>query len=212
MLLICSPRVSKGTRGVCRAFPTTSASFQSWGWKSAFPSICGFDWSGDVEHWVQHKMMLKIMCCPEVQERESKKECGEAFSLTMLDRWSQRDSGGGTEQSRFLCKELIEQVYLDNKRCLLLLLVLKSFQVLVQVSCVVTRPLKVWVKPSLNLLLTLHLWKTSPHIIVLGTNKLILNLWYYGVLSRNCSSGCCFSDLLFGQCCMTHRTGTWHLL
>lgn len=61
----------------------------------------------------------------------------------------------GIGQSRFLCKELIEHIYLNNICCYLLLsLVLKSFQVMVQVNCVVTRLLKIWVKLSLNLLLT----------------------------------------------------------
>lgn len=46
--------------------------------------------------------------------------------------------------------ELIGYLYLNNKCYLQLLLVLKSFQVMMPVDCVVTRLLKVWVKPSIS--------------------------------------------------------------
>lgn len=53
--------------------------------------------------------------------------------------------------------EFMELICLSNRSYLLLVVVLRHFQVLVQVNRVVGRLVEVWVTPSLNLLLTLCL-------------------------------------------------------
>lgn len=53
--------------------------------------------------------------------------------------------------------EFMEHICLSNRSYLLLVVVLRRFQVLVQVNRVVGRLVEVWVTPSLNLLLTLCL-------------------------------------------------------
>lgn len=65
--------------------------------------------------------------------------------------------GGWYWVEQLLCKDFMEHIRLNNRSYLLLLLVLRSFQVLVQVNHVVGRLVEVWVTPSLNLLLILCL-------------------------------------------------------
>lgn len=102
-MLLISSRVSKGTMGVCRAFPTASATSQRWGWKGIFPSICGFAQSGSVECRVQQKPMLTVMCCPEVKERERREGCGTAAYPSWVDE-ARETEAADTGLSRFLCR------------------------------------------------------------------------------------------------------------
>lgn len=88
--------------------------------------------------------MLEMMYCPEGEEGRARR----SFSSRWVDeaRETERLVLGKADFSA----ELIGCIYLNNKCYLQLLLVLKSFQVMMPIDCVVTRLLKVWVQPSIS--------------------------------------------------------------